>query len=125
MPYALRFMIDNDIGGMQWIQIQAGKYKLRPNALMMSTCQFELDVSDFRDVEAVPLEIDSKIAPLRILSFDIECSAAKGKFPTPIEDPVIQIANIVKVHGEKEPFVRNVFTLKTCAPIVGSKVFSF
>jgi DNA polymerase delta subunit 1 len=38
---------------------------------------------------------------------------------------VIQIANIVKVLGEKEPFVRNIFTLKSCAPIVGSRVFSF
>ena len=84
-----------------------------------------MDVKDFRDVEPVPLEIDSKIAPLRTLSFDIECSAAKGKFPTANEDPVIQIANIVKVHGEKEPFVRNVFTLNHCAPIVGTKVYSF
>jgi len=29
MPFALRFMIDNDIGGMQWIQIPAEKYMLR------------------------------------------------------------------------------------------------
>ena len=38
---------------------------------------------------------------------------------------MIQIANIVKVHGESEPFVRNVFTLKNCAPIVGSDVRCF
>jgi DNA polymerase delta subunit 1 len=38
---------------------------------------------------------------------------------------VIQIANIVKVHGESDIFVRNVFTLNSCAPIVGSKVYSF
>lgn len=47
----------------------------------MSTCQFEFDVVDFRNVEAVPLKIDSKIAPIRILSFDIECQADKGSFP--------------------------------------------
>ena len=80
---------------------------------------------DFRHVEPVPLKVKSEIAPLRILSFDIECSAAKGKFPTPDMDPVIQIANIVNVHGEKEPIYRNVFTLKKCAPIVGSMVHSF
>ena len=39
----------------------------------MSTCQFEFDVVDFRNVEAIPLSIESKIAPIRILSFDIEC----------------------------------------------------
>jgi len=70
---------------------------------------------DFNCVEAVPLHIDSKIAPLRILSFDIECSADKGRFPTADRDPIIQIANIVKVHGEKDPIVRNVFCLKKCA----------
>ena len=60
----------------------------------------------------MPMTVDSRIAPLRIFSFDIECSAAKGKFPTPDADPIIQIANIVKVHGDTEPIVRNVFTLK-------------
>ena len=27
--------------------------------------------------------------------------------------------------GEPEPFVRNIFTLKSCAPIVGTRVYSF
>ena len=27
--------------------------------------------------------------------------------------------------GEKEPFIRNVFTLNTCGRIVGAEVFSF
>ena len=79
----------------------------------------------FSDIEAVPLKDDSNIAPLRIMSFDIECAAKKGKFPTPDQDPVIQIANIVKVHGEAEPIIRNVFTLKSCAQIVGTQVHSF
>ena len=90
-----------------------------------STCQIEFDVVDFQNIEPVPLSIKSDIAPLRILSFDIECSADKGKFPTPDCDPVIQIANIVKVHGEQQPFIRKVFTLKKCAPIVGTQVDSY
>ena len=73
MPFALRFMIDNDIAGMQWIQIKKGGYKLRKPEAKRSTCQFEFDVEDFRDCESIPLNIDSKIAPLRIMSFDIEC----------------------------------------------------
>ena len=79
-----------------------------------------MDILDFSDVQQIPLSEMSKIAPLRILSFDIECSAAKGKFPTPDQDPVIQIANYVKVHGDEEPIVRNVFTLNSCAQIVGT-----
>ena len=66
----------------------------------------------------------STVAPLRILSFDIECAGRKGIFPEPEKDPVIQIANMVVRQGEKEPFIRNVFTLDTCAQIVGSQVIS-
>ena len=41
------------------------------------------------------------------------------------KDRVIQIANMVVQQGEKEPFIKNVFTLGDCAPIVGSEVISF
>ena len=66
-----------------------------------------------------------KIAPLRILSFDIECAGRKGVFPEAEKDPVIQIANMVIRQGEKDPFIRNVFTLNTCATIVGCQIISF
>ncbi len=39
----------------------------------------------------------SKLAPFRILSFDIECAGRKGHFPEPEHDPVIQIANMITV----------------------------
>jgi hypothetical protein len=38
---------------------------------------------------------------------------------------VIQIASMVTVQGESKPTVRNVMTLKKCAPIVGAEVMSF
>ena len=41
----------------------------------------------------------SKTAPLRILSFDIECAGRKGIFPEADIDPVIQIANMVTRQG--------------------------
>lgn len=34
----------------------------------------------------------SKMAPFRILSFDIECAGRKGHFPEPEHDPVIQVS---------------------------------
>ena len=101
MPYALRFMIDNEIGGITWIKLKKGDWKIRNNSSKASTCQIEFDVKNFNHVECLPCEGKySKLAPLRIMSFDIECSAGQGKFPTPKEDPVIQIANIVKIQGE-------------------------
>ena len=48
-----------------------------------------------------------------------------GIFPEADKDPVIQIANMVIRQGDKDPFIRNVFTLKKCAPIIGAQVFSF
>lgn len=47
-----------------------------------------------------------------------------GIFPEPEHDPVIQIANMVINQGNADPFIRNVFTLNTCAPIVGCQVIS-
>lgn len=41
----------------------------------------------------------SHVAPLRILSFDIECAGRKGIFPEAQVDPVIQIANMVTRQG--------------------------
>lgn len=67
----------------------------------------------------------SKVGPLRILSFDIECQGKKGQFPMPEEDPVIQIANWVTIQGSETPCVKNIFTLKSCAPISGAEVHSF
>lgn len=46
-------------------------------------------------------------------------------FPEADKDPVIQIGNMVQMQGERDPFLRAVFTLNTCAPIVGSQVLSF
>ena len=43
----------------------------------------------------------------------------------PEKDSVIQIANMVVQQGEKEPFIKNVFTLDDCAAIVGSEVICF
>ena len=46
-----------------------------------------------------PRENRAKIAPLRVLSFDIECAGRPGVFPEASIDPVIQIANVVTTYG--------------------------
>lgn len=63
----------------------------------ISKAQIELDVS-WEDLLSHPAEGEwQKIAPLRILSFDIECAGRRGIFPEAGTDPVIQIANMVVV----------------------------
>ncbi|CAG8749643.1 11407_t:CDS:2, partial [Acaulospora morrowiae] len=46
-------------------------------------------------------------------------------FPEAKVDPVIQIANMVTIQGENKPFIRNVFTLNSCAPIIATDVIEY
>nr|GEU98375.1 DNA polymerase delta catalytic subunit [Tanacetum cinerariifolium] len=121
--FVLRFMIDRKIVGGNWIEVPAHKY--RKTTKNMSYSQLEFDCLYSELISHVPEGEYSKMAPFRILSFDIECAGRKGLFPEPTHDPVIQIANLVTLQGEENPFVRNVMTLKSCSPIVGVDVMSF
>eukprot|EP00877_Chromochloris_zofingiensis_P014352 jgi/Chrzof1/9170/Cz03g38170.t1 len=123
--YALRFMIDTGMGGGSWVTCPAGSYELAGEGQHVSYCQIEAHVR-WNSVISHPAEGDwSRIAPLRILSIDIECAGRKGHFPEPQQDPVIQIANMLTVLGESTPRVKNVLTLGSCAAIVGAEVMSF
>ncbi|GEM06433.1 DNA polymerase delta subunit 1 [Rhodotorula toruloides] len=123
IAYTLRFMIDYHIVGMNWLELKPGTYERAKNPV--SNCQYEIECQHDKLISH-PAEGEwSGIAPLRILSFDIECAGRKGIFPEPEIDPVIQIANMVTRQGDSKPFIRNVFTLNTCAHIVGSDVLEF
>ncbi|KAF3334178.1 DNA polymerase delta catalytic subunit [Carex littledalei] len=121
--FALRFMIDCNIVGGNWIEVPSGKYK--KSAKIMSYCQLEVDALYSDLISHAPEGEYSKMAPFRILSFDIECAGRKGLFPEPTHDPVIQIANLVTLQGSDGPLIQNVMTLKSCSPIVGVDVMSF
>ena len=112
--FPLRFMVDRNIVGMSWVKIESGKYKLSKRPI--SNCQIEAWCS-VEDV--IPLSTHgeySKLAPLRILSIDIECSSEGGHFPVPGKDPVIQISNIcIEFGADSEPIVQKMFSFKTCA----------
>ncbi len=124
IEYNLRFMVEKGVVGCQWIEIPAGHYRVRPAASKTSLCQLELDVAHDAFIAHPPEGEWAKLAPFRVLSFDIECAGRKGIFPEPEIDPVIQIANMVQVQGESKPCIRNVFTLNTCANIVGAQVLA-
>lgn len=125
IQYVLRFMIDTHIAGMSWVSVNPGKYHMIPARDRQSHCQIE-GYCHYRDLIAHPIDGEwSKLAPLRVLSFDIECAGRKGVFPEANVDPVIQIANVVTRYGEEKPFVRNVFCLDTCSLIVNTQIFEF
>ena len=95
---------------MNWVELPAGTYQLLKQEEKKSQCQIELsckwvhpsstaDVS-YKDLISHAPEGDwLKLAPLRILSFDIECAGRKGIFPEANIDPVIQIASMVTRQG--------------------------
>lgn len=116
---------------MTWAKVPAGSYMLISDLQKQSHCQLEISVrwdellhfffvlnslwARFDDLEVYEFEGDPhKIAPLRILSFDIECSIRplfpdnpnpkdnKMSFPNhrKLEDEVIQIANMVTQYGQ-------------------------
>ncbi len=113
----------SQIAGMAWVEAPVGRYSFIRDK--HSNCQIEAEMS-YRDLIAhKPVGEWSKMAPLRTLSFDIECAGRKGIFPEANVDPVIQIANVVTKYGDKKPFVRNVFCLDTTSPIVATQILSF
>ena len=100
---------------------------LNPPKKNKNRVQIEADIFYNEIVPRKPEGEWSKVAPLRILSFDIECQGRKGYFPEAERDPVIQIANSISVYGDAgggKPVVQNVFTLGGCLPIVGAQVIS-
>ncbi|KAI1328828.1 DNA polymerase delta catalytic subunit [Xylariaceae sp. FL0255] len=125
LQYVLRFMVDRKIPGMSWVEAPPAKYTLLSEGQRQSTCQIEAEISYIDLISHEPKGEWSKMAPLRILSFDIECAGRKGVFPEPNQDPVIQIANIVTRYGESKPFVRNVFCLDTTSPIVATQILAY
>lgn len=110
IEYEIRFMVDTGVVGCNWIECPPGTYNLRRPRPHLSTngavgacptpmgfsaigggrgegqfpttqCQIELDIS-WEEIVSHPPEGEwQKIAPLRILSFDIECAGRKGYFP--------------------------------------------
>ena len=110
---------------MSWVEVPAKQYQMISMQERQSNCQIEARVT-YRDLIAHKPEGEwAKMAPLRILSFDIECAGRKGIFPEAHVDPVIQIANVVTRYGEKKPFIRNVFCLDTTSSIVNTEIFDF
>lgn len=102
------------IVGMSWIELPADSYTVVSNK--QSHCQLEVTVryifcrwsSSIYDIHIssheglishAPGTDWSQMAPLRVLSFDIEIKIRGVEFPKPELDPVIQIANMVTRHG--------------------------
>lgn len=123
VPFVLRWMIDAGCVGGCWLEVQKGNWQFAKN--QNTNCQLEINVPFDQIICHKADGIYAHHAPVRILSFDIECAGRKGVFPEPERDPVIQIANLVSVVGQDKPIIRNCFNLHSCTPVVGSEILCF
>lgn len=127
MPYILRFMIDKELAGCGWVTLPKGKFRIKENTkAYVSRSQVEIDI-DYKDIIANDCNSDPKwagIAPLRIMSFDIECMAQVG-FPIPERDPVITIACYLKNHGVQGREQKIIFQIGSCETVVGADLRTF
>ncbi|XP_030767293.1 DNA polymerase delta catalytic subunit [Sitophilus oryzae] len=123
-----RFMVDTNILGCCWIELPPKTWYERTDFSAhskTSRCQIEVDVAWDNFISHAPEGEWGDVAQFRIHSFDIECAGRKGIFPEPKIDPIIQIANVIQLHGVKEVMARNIFCLKSCAPIGHAEVYCY
>ena len=66
-----------------------------------SHCAIDLEVDDWQTLESLDRD---DIAPLKVMSFDIETNSSTGKFPSPMEpgDAIFQIGITTKLYGRDD-----------------------
>lgn len=108
VQFELRFMVDHKMGGCQWIKLKSKTYKVIPpndsNRLSNCTYEFHLESNNTQQaIECIPTQEKGDIAPLRILSFDIECKKHNKNvagFVKAEDDPVICVCCELEVYGK-------------------------
>lgn len=144
LDFALRFMVDTRLSGCQWIRLK--KWRVRGQKESRTQIEVMCSVEDMYPIFITKPPNDDPIwddmgrreqmeseqtiddtAPVRILSFDIECKNRPGIFPEPEHDQVIQICCYMQVTGEDKPRFGAAFTLNKTLPhtVPGEKVWNF
>jgi hypothetical protein len=118
----LQFMVDAGLRGCQWCTLHDHSNADVGLDHRRSTCMYEMTTQ----IENLCImDADDSIAPLRIVSFDIEAAGRRGVFPQPEIDPVIQIAlqfNALVGGLAPRPIL---LSLRQCDPIDGVDVLCF
>lgn len=76
--FVLRFMVDTGVVGGGWISLPQGAWSHVNDP--QSHCQIEVNIA-YNKLRAYSIDERGDIAPLRVMSFDIECAGRKGIFP--------------------------------------------
>jgi DNA polymerase elongation subunit (family B) len=120
----LRFFHLKDINLCKWISINKSKMnRIDDLNEQFSKCKYEFEV-DFNEIH--PINID-KIGPMKICSYDIECTSCDGSFPqySRKSDEIIQIGTTIEVYGKgPEADINFIVSLKNCQEIENCEVIN-
>ena len=72
-------MVDKFLVGCCWVELPPNQYTVRSSREMVTRCQLEVDVAWDKFIAHQPDGEWGRLAPFRILSFDIECAGRKGE----------------------------------------------
>lgn len=117
----IRFMHINNLSSCGWATVDKSKLKLMKD---YSYCDYSYSV-DWKDVCAS--ENDDRMAPFKIMGYDIECISCDHNFPQANRktDKIIQIGNTMYRYGSMNCYEQHILTLKDCASIKGATVESY
>jgi len=100
IPFELRYMVDIKLNGCQWIRLKAGTYEKRLTSKGIYQYIWNMrDDSTYEDIIAIKVDEMDDIAPLRIMSFDIETMRDGPGFCEADKDPVVCICTSLEVVG--------------------------
>eukprot|EP00746_Dinoflagellata_sp_MGD_P163690 gnl/MRDRNA2_/MRDRNA2_91872_c0_seq1.p1 gnl/MRDRNA2_/MRDRNA2_91872_c0~~gnl/MRDRNA2_/MRDRNA2_91872_c0_seq1.p1 ORF type:complete len:1150 (+),score=221.56 gnl/MRDRNA2_/MRDRNA2_91872_c0_seq1:69-3518(+) len=100
VPFALRFLVDTDLGGGRWVELKEHTVKGASNE--SGQVEIETRVSAVQAVPQDQLE-GSRLAPLRMLAMEVKLDT---------DDRVVAAAGNLRVHNEEgEPRVRVAWVL--------------
>ena len=124
VPFELRFMVDKGLGGCQWIRLESETFYETP--IVSKRVQYDFTTS-WKSIQPIPSEELGDIAPMRILSFDIEALKRGKGFPDPKEDSVITICCALEElnTGIVDKLVLTTAPKKDdgCAPVQGARTY--
>lgn len=141
IPFVLRCSLDVGFEGCSWVYFKKGTNfrTIDDDKPMTSLCDYEFEC-DYKDINPISIYEESIIPNIRKLTFDIECTHPKNRFPDAETDPCIAISCYTSVHGnplntnpkkaDPKRMIGNcthsvIFVLKRCLPIEGAYVLNF
>lgn len=95
VKFFLRFLINKRSSGCSWVTLPAGTFwhVAKPSTRSQIEVLTRHDTMVFHSYQEA--EQWSRVCPLRVLSFDIECKSIKKGFPHPEESPVVMICTVL------------------------------